>query len=91
MSGGLAAGVCLVCFIKLFTLPKEPPPPKRNAKQGAKGKRKAKPKKAVVKQNFTTEKPKKAKKQKRYTAPELSEYQKELLFRYELGRLGVKK
>ena len=92
------ASVYLVGFVGLFGLLmlfqepiKKRPPPKRNAKQGAKSKRKGKPKKAVIKQNFTTEKPKKAKKQKRYTAPELSEYQKELLFRYELGRMGVKK
>lgn len=87
MSGGLAAGVCLVCFIKLFTLPKEPPPPKRKAK----AKRKGKPKKATVKKNFTVEKPKKTKKAKQYKPPELSEYQKELLFRYELGNVRVKK
>lgn len=87
MSGGLAAGVCLVCFIKLFTLPKEPPPPKRNAKS----KRKGNPKKATVKKSLQVEKPKKAKKEKQYKPPELTEYQKELLLRYELGNVRVKK
>lgn len=66
---------------------KKQPPPKGKAKS----KRNGKPKKAVLKQNLSTEKPKKVKKAKQYKPPELSEYQKELLLRYELGNVRVKK
>ena len=86
MSGGLAAGVCLVCFIKLFTLPKEPPPPKRKAKGKRKHGRKVQPRKVAAK----PEKPKKAKKHKPYKAPELSPEQQAIFARYQAGRMGIK-
>jgi hypothetical protein len=70
----------------LFQEPIKKPPPKRKAKS----KRKTKPKKAVLKQNLRTEKPKKAKKQKRYTAPELSPTEAALFARYQAGRMGIK-
>ena len=90
MSGGLAASVCMVCLVKIFTLPKEPikkPPPKRNAK----AKRNGKPKKATVKKNLQVEKPKKTKKAKWAKAPQLSEYEQREFDRYTFDTTKVRR
>ena len=70
--------VCVVCPFMLFQEPIKKPPPKRKAK----GKRNGKVKKAVLKQNLSTEKPKKAKKAKWAKAPQLSEYEQRDFDRY---------
>ena len=79
--------VGLFGLLMLFQEPIKKPPPKRTAK----AKRKGKPKKATIKKSLQVERPKKVKKAKQYKPPELTEYQKELLLRYELGNVRVKK
>ena len=79
-------------LLMLFQEPiKKHPPPKGNAKQGAKAKRNGKPKKAIVKQNFTTEKPKKAKKAKWAKAPQLTEHEQREFDRYTFDVTKVRR
>ena len=86
ISGGWIVVVCILCPLQWFQEPIKKPPPKKTAKS----KRKAKPQKAVLKQNLRTEKPKKAKKIKWAKAPQLSEYEQREFDRYTFDQMRRK-